>query len=303
MAALQSLRFDHDLRDAASTIHYFRGRAVQMLHDDHDWTWDGVVTPLVRAGVTWGAETILHDSTGAAFVSIYVFAGHRGRGHLRRHADARPRGQHYVTTPGCRIFDVLNHLDPGTRLAAKISGSPAYTALERRYGDTIAERSGLSWMNHIDEGLRILHRWLGAPQQTQQAWCLHPLVQGDDDLRRSWADGLLDNFDPAVVALALEYRNVANAFLSHMDDHPGFTDPARVTRSPLPGVDAMLVADKLQNCKDFRRHHATTHPRAPKLAHYFENWLTALNVDPAEVDRLDRECTVPPGVLGPPRDV
>ncbi|MCA9682432.1 MAG: hypothetical protein KC457_09570 [Myxococcales bacterium] len=302
-----SPRFEHDAGDAETTLHYFRGRAMQMLHDDRDWGWSGLVTPLCHQGVEWGSETLLHElregrPCGPALVSVYVYAGHRGRGHLRRHAGARPAGQRYLTTPGCGIFEVLVHLDPATVMAAPISGWPEYRAIEDHYGAGVARRSGVPLMNHVDEGLRVLHRWLGASPAALRAYCLHPLVQGDADLRASYDAGLLDGLDPTAVALALEYRHIANGFLSPMESHPGYEDPASIVRSPLAAVDRMLVADKLQNCKDFRRHHRDSHPRASWLERYFTRWLEALGVGLDEVDRLDAEVTVPEGRLGPPRD-
>ncbi len=297
------LRFDPDARDVEASRAYFRHRAVQMLHDDRDWSWSGVVTPLARDGVVWGGETLLQDDTGATFVSVYVLAGERGRGHLRRHAAARAPGLRYVTTPGCEIYEVLAHLSPDTLLAAPMSGWSEYRAVERMCGDIQAARSGVFHMNHIDEGLRVLHRWLGASERAMRAWCLHPLVQVDDDLRRTYAAGLLDGFEPAVVALALEYRNIANAFLSPMEGHPGYDDPGRIARSPLAEVDAMLVADKLHNCKDFRMYHRGVHPRSAWLERYFMRWLAALGVDPAQVDRLARETEIPAGRVGPAREV
>jgi len=298
-----SPRFDHDARTPATALEYFRNRAVQFLHDDIDWTWSGLITPLVRGSIEWGCETLLHDPQGNAFVSVYVYAGQRGQGHLRRHAAARPAGQRYLSSPGCGIFEALVHLDPRSVLASPISGWPEYLAIERHCGDTRAKRSGVHHMNHVDEGLRVLHRWLGASEAAMRAWCLHPLVQGDEDLRRSYAAGLLDEFEPKVVALALEYRNIANGFLSPMESHPGYDDPARIARSPLAEVDAMLVADKLQNAKDFRLHHRATHPRAAWLERYFERWLAALGVDVAEVDRLARETAMASGAIGPAREL
>lgn len=296
-------RFDHHLSDPAGTLGYFRQRAFQFLHDDADWTWSGVVTPLTRAGAVWGSETLLHDHKGDAFVSVYVLAGQRGRGHLRRHADARPPGLRYLTSPGCEIYDVLAHLDPTSVLAAPISGWPEYVAIERHYGDARAARSGVPYMQHIDEGLRVLHRWLGASERAMRAYCLHPLVQGDADLRSTYDAGLLDAFAPAVITLALEYRNIANAFLSPNERHPGYEDFTAIARSPLAEVDAMLVADKLQNYKDFRQHHRATHARADRLERYFDAWLAALGVDPAGVDRLAAETELPAATLGEAREV
>jgi hypothetical protein len=296
-------RFELDAIDVATTLEYFRNRAVQLLFDDDDWSWSGLVTPLVRDGVEWGSETVFHDRDGNPFVSVYVYANARGRGHLRRHAGTRPPQQRYLTTPGCGIFDALAHIDPRTRLAASISAWPEYRAIEQLYGGQRARRSGVYFMHHIDEGLRVLHRWLHASDRAKRAWCLHPLVQSDADLRRSYDMGLLDTFEPGVVALALEYRSFANGFLSPIESHPGYDDPTRIAMSPLPEVGEMLKADKLQNCKDFRLYHRATHPRGARLQRYFESWLAGLGVEPGEVDRLARETLIPAGSIGPAREV
>jgi len=294
-------RFDPNARDSESVLEYFRSRALQFLHDDSDWVWSGVVTPLVHEGKEWGCETRLTNATHANFVSVYVYAGARGQGHLRRHANTRPPDVHYVTSPGCGIEQVLRHLDPQTRVASPMSAWPEYLAIEAHYGSERAKRSGVPFMNHIDEGLRVLHRWKHASERSMRAFCLHPLVQEGADLRRTYEQGTLARLDPSVVALALEYRNIANAFLSPMEAHPGHQDHHRIALSPLPEVNTMLVADKIQNFKDFKRHHSTTHPRAASLHRYFTQWFSALEIDPREVDRLMRETQVPPGNVGPPR--
>ena len=40
----------------------------------------------------------------------------------------------------------------------------------------------------------------------------------------------------------------------------------------------MLLADKIQNRKDFERYHKGTHQRSAELEQYFKNWLTRLGV-------------------------
>jgi hypothetical protein len=295
-------RFDLDASTAPAALDYFRGRAVQLLHDDRDYAWSGLVTPLSRRGVEWGAETLLRAAAGAEFVAIYVYAGQRGHGHLRRHAAARPPGQRYITSPGCGIFEVLAHIGGEPALAAAFTATPEYRAIEAFYGDGRARRSGVFLMNHIDEGLYVLRR-LSAQESAWRAWCLHPIVQGDADLEAAVRGGALAGFATEVVVLVMEYRNIANRFLSAMEEHPGYADPGRISRSPLAAVNQMLVADKVQNFKDFRAHHQASHPRAARLERYFQRWLAALGVDPSEVDALAGRAALPVGTIGPPREV
>lgn len=48
--------------------------------------------------------------------------------------------------------------------------------------------------------------------------------------------------------------------------------------SGFPEVNAMLIADKTQNRKDFVAYHKATHARSAELAHYFVTWLEALKL-------------------------
>lgn len=299
---MSAIRFDLHATRAEATLTYFRNRALQFLHDDIDYSWSGLVTPLSHRGALWGAETLLHDAAGAEFVSIYVYADHRGHGHLRRHAAARPPGQRYITSPGCGIFDVLTHIGGPPVLAAAFTATPEYRAIEDFYGDGQARRSGAFFMNHIDEGLFVLRR-IGAPEPAWRAWCVHPIVQGDAELELAARTGALAPFATEVVILAMEYRNIANCFLSPMEEHPGYEDAGKISLSPLPAVNQMLVADKVQNFKDFRQHHQTSHPRAARLERYFQRWLAALGVDAGEVDVLAGRAALPTGTVGPPREV
>ena len=98
------------------------------------------------------------------------------------------------------------------------------------------------------------------------------MLQGDQDLVSALVEGsVLGRFalDPQAVVLAMEYRSVANRYLSNM--------PLRATEdielSLLPEVNQMLIADKVQNRKDFLIYHADSHPRADALSQYFVNWL------------------------------
>jgi hypothetical protein len=74
------------------------------------------------------------------------------------------------------------------------------------------------------------------------------------------------------IILAMEYRRVANSFLSHgkPDDFVGFS---------CTEVKQMLIADKVQNYKDFLVHHSDTHERAWELDNYFRQWFYLLSID------------------------
>jgi hypothetical protein len=111
---------------------------------------------------------------------------------------------------------------------------------------------------------------------------LHPLVQADADLAASFPrlDELSD--DHAIIALALEYRNIANATLSVR----AIASATEIPLSPLVDVNAMLVADKVQNRTEFLRYHRATHPRAAELDRYFRLWLERLGIDEIRYQEL-----------------
>lgn len=156
------------------------------------------------------------------------------------------------------------------------SASPtqrAYELIRRYYGDQVARRSGVPLINHIHEGLLVLE-WLGASEHAKQAFCLHPLLQADADLLASVNGVDLSEIPPRSVILAMEYRAVANACLSHRT----IRDIAEIRISVLEEVNQMLIADKVQNYKDFRLHHLESHPRSSELDAYFRNWLTRLDI-------------------------
>jgi hypothetical protein len=52
--------------------------------------------------------------------------------------------------------------------------------------------------------------------------------------------------------------------------------------SPLDEVNARLVADKVQNRKDFLLYHRATQPRRAELEHDFELWPERLGVRPGQ---------------------
>lgn len=74
--------------------------------------------------------------------------------------------------------------------------------------------------------------------------------------------------------LATEYRWTANSYLSFHPSRP--LDEIKL--SPLEEVNQMLIADKIQNRKDFEMYHLGKHPSSERLQQYFSEWLERLGV-------------------------
>lgn len=161
-----------------------------------------------------------------------------------------------------------------------IKNSVEYQLISQHYKDRVARRSQVPLINHIDEGLIVLSA-ISATETTKRAFCIHPLLQADADLQEHYYISSL--VDHHALLLAMEYRNVANQFLSDKMD----LDPVPAIRlSPLLEVNEMLIADKVQNYKDFTKYHYGTHPRSEKLNDYFRKWLDALDINFTMYKRL-----------------
>ncbi len=153
---------------------------------------------------------------------------------------------------------------------------PHYRAIQEFYGDRAAKRSGIPYMHHIDEGLVVLDA-IQTSLRAKQAYCLHPIVQLDDDLTLALeASSVLRKhaIDPSVLMLAMEYRRVANGYSSRNTEKT----IEKIRLSHLNEVNDMLIGDKVQNRADFERFHQATHPRSQELSLYFGNWLRRLGV-------------------------
>lgn len=146
-----------------------------------------------------------------------------------------------------------------------------YKTISDFYGDQTTKRSGIRLMNHIDEGLHILEK-IGASEEAKRAYCLHPIVQDDNSLKEN--SHLLKDVDYRVIINSIEYRSVANEYLSYRE----MKSLDEVRLSPLKDVNDMLIADKIQNRKDFELYHLGTHDRSKQLDQYFKNWLEVLGV-------------------------
>ncbi|MEW7292564.1 hypothetical protein [Aquimarina sp. 2304DJ70-9] len=147
-----------------------------------------------------------------------------------------------------------------------------YQLIKEYYGNKTTSRSGIELINHIDEGLIILDE-IGASEIAKKAYCLHPLVQSDECLSENYGFDFTE-INSKVLIAAIEYRSVANEYLSNKK----ISNSNVIRLSPLKDVNDMLIADKIQNRKDFELYHKATHPRSIELDQYFKNWLQKLNI-------------------------
>lgn len=266
MTETQNSRLPPCAASLAEVTQYYQTRARQFGHEG--WVWHEQVISLN------GAFRTEFEKAGQRYVSYYLPPASRGKGLYGKLLAAEKLP--VVTTKDCHIEAMLQHLGHPYALVEGVLDTMEYQLIGEFYGDGRARRSQAFLMNHIDEGLAILSA-VGASTLAKRAYCLHPLVQGDTELQANFEKvvaRLAEVSDGGhTLALAMEYRNVANAYLAAV------RMPEKGIRlSPLADVNAMLVADKVQNRKDFQKFHASTHPNRARLDEYFKQWCTALSV-------------------------
>ena len=155
--------------------------------------------------------------------------------------------------------------------------SDAYKLVQQYYGDKRTKRYGVPLIYHIDEGGYILN-YIGASDIVKDAYYLHPLLQSDEDFNKN-LNMNFGSISTESIILAMEYRRVANSYLSTMSKSSfvGF---------PNEQIKDMLLADKIQNYKDFMKYHKDTHKRSVELEQYFLNWFELLDVSLHAVNRF-----------------
>jgi hypothetical protein len=127
-------------------------------------------------------------------------------------------------------------------------------------------------MNHIIEGAYFLTEVMPADDPFVEAFLVHPIFQ-DVDLPTQVIQKYVDTFELStpVVSTAFKYRIAANSYLPK-DIHTGRQPPVILEQ----GLKFMLIADKIQNLKDFQRYFDKQNPRYKQLENYYDTWLSSL---------------------------
>lgn len=147
----------------------------------------------------------------------------------------------------------------------------ALKIIEKHYGQWRAKRSKVLLINHIHEGLAILQA-LGASEDVQAAFCIHPLVQ--NNVPTEYPKDFKN-----IVHIAEMYSIYANYCLC-TPDFDRIISHVSIKLQSLPAMPLeiayMLYADKIQNFKDFKLYHYNTHEHSKRLYRYFTTWITYL---------------------------
>lgn len=259
------IRVPYDATTEQEVIQYFKTRQLQLA--SIGFSWDGKLYKNEDGYFT----DIKEDATGKIYDAFYVLAQDRKKGASTRLIN---KLNEIITINDCHVINFLQKNNKPHRVVSGPFDMPEYKLVEEFYGNGMAKRSQIWFMNHIDEGMIILNH-IKKSEAAQAAFCLHPLTQDDDNLAKNYASLIASNSKASSynVGLSLEYRNIANAYLSKRE----IKSIDEIALSPLQEVNDMLIADKVQNYKDFILYHRGTHPRSDILEHYFNNWLDKLN--------------------------
>lgn len=162
-----------------------------------------------------------------------------------------------------------------------------YNVISEFYKDK-ATSKGIPYINHIDEGVGHLEN-LHVSDVLINAFILHPFVQCVN-LKGTYKDCLLTEKElekyiniyeikPEIAYELLLYRKFANSYLCRPEtDNYSIIEAYEDIKElqNYQGTIRMLIADKLQNFKDFLLYRKDDHPRSKFLCTYFTFWLNIL---------------------------
>lgn len=256
-------RLEYNANNENEVYQYYETRAKQFAHEGYEW--NKTLEP-----IEGGFKTYFSKDNNI-YVSVYTLSKYRNKGLTKKYFKENAH-ETVITTKECNLENFLIFHNIPFITVANFLNTVEYQMVSRYYSNQQAKRSGCYLMNHIDEGLYILNE-INASEAAKKAYCIHPLTQNEQDLAKNW-NVIKTMVSSEVLGLALEYRNIANQYLSKrsiksLDD---------IKLSPLKDVNDMLIADKVQNYKDFLIYHKDSHDRAEALDEYFNNWLKKLKI-------------------------
>lgn len=270
-------RFEFDANDYKEAYNYIMNRTIQMMKY-------GVY--LETSTEFNGGLDVTFGYNKGEYHAIYLYKDFRGKGVYENYV--KERKYKILTHVDCGLQNYLRNHNIPFLCVGSFESTPEYKWIQEFYGDKKSERSGVYLMNHVDEGLKVLED-IGASDAAKRAYCIHPIFQGNDDLKnvnslKNEMMHCIRDISPQVLINVMEYRSVANEYLSKRE----IKSIDEIRLSPLKDVNDMLIADKVQNYKDFEVHHKS-HPRTKELEQYFKNWLQRLDISPKKYQTWSHE--------------
>lgn len=170
----------------------------------------------------------------------------------------------------------------------------ALLVIEDYYKDKKAKRTQVPYINHIYEGLNVLNN-INADIISQIVYILHPIFQTESKeevfrilVNNFWGMEKLDDEEfSEIIKYGFLYKKYANSYLSK--DHKILSKLDYDPNMP-KYIKEALIADKVQNYKDFLIYHKGTHPNSDLLDDYFKTWLICLGISQQDFDRLKLQC-------------
>lgn len=274
-------RFNLHADTHEDAIKYLKSRFLQIAHT-------GAVLKkleIIEEGV-WAIAEYAEETCYA----LYLLEQFRGEGKLyklyQQKCDEKGYEIKMLTTSACQLAPYFRHKKIRFVLINGLTNTAEYKLIESLYQDDCAKRSGVYFMNHIDEGLYILNK-IGAAHTAKLGYILHPVFQ-EDAYYKNVSKYLLTEIDPLVIINAVEYRHIANDYLSHRR----ISGIDEIKLSVIQDVNEMLIADKIQNRKDFEIYHKGIHERSKELTEYFANWMAKLNISEDAYQELKEELSL-----------
>ena len=261
-------RFNKNASNYEEVKFYYMNRAEQGLRDGV--SFDSLTE------YEWGCVATFSIPEDVIYYSVYIFLGHRRKGHFSNWLSENSE-KPILTFAECKLEELLDRKGHPYRSEVPIHTTwIEYNIIQGFYGSHVANRTKVLYINHVEEGLFVMN-YLGHSELAQRAYIMHPVFQTDGDFPDAWKrlnkkDDPIHEVDITVIVLAVEYRSTANGYLSFAspDEEPML--------SPVEEVNQMLIADKVQNRKDFEIFHLHTHERSDRLQQYFKQWLEALGI-------------------------
>ena len=221
---------------------------------------------------------VYEDENSKEYISVYIYEQYRGQ---NLYPEFTQRAESVITLPECGLKRYLEKKNI-SYFMPQTSWDEEYYEIEAFYKNQKAKRSGIPYINHIDEGLGVLHK-LGASDLAKRAFCLHPIRQSlefNSTVNQDFPNSLPQFY------LADKYSKYANSLLrkNYKTLHLEAINNIKEEIFADQDLVDMLIADKIQNCKDFKRItsrqiNTETYKEKESIENYFLWWLDFLEVD------------------------